>query len=171
MGQVWAGLCVVCLLASPASAGTQREEPSSNVRGTGKLAKKLIASATEHSPTVEYLIRRLNESDVFVYVTVTQIDIPTAKTVLLACPGPYRYLHVSINATLPPEERLVLLGHELQHALEIADAPEVRDNLTMAALFKRIGWRAGAPNKFETHLAQAMGARVRRDLISRPSAY
>ena len=141
------------------------------VRGTGKIAESLIKSAAERSPTVSYLLRRLDKSDVFVYLTVGYTDVPTAKTVLLACPGPYRYLHVTINAAQPPAQKVVLLGHELQHALEIAEAPEVRDNTPMAALFRRIGWRAGSANKFETHLAQAVGARVRRDLVSSGGAY
>jgi hypothetical protein len=144
---------------------------SSHVRTTGKIAQQVVASAVEQSPTVAHLIGQLDQSDVFVYVSVLPIDIPTAKTVLLASPGQFRYLHIYINSAQTPKQRVILLGHELQHALEIADAPEVRDGQTMAALFRRIGWSAGAPDKFETHLAQAVGARVRRDLLSHTTAY
>jgi hypothetical protein len=163
MGHVWAGLCVVYLLGAPGSV----PDLSSHVRATDKAARQVVASAIERSPTVAHLITQLNRSDVFVYVSVRGIDIPTAKTVLLASPGKLRYLHVLINVTQSPGQRLVLLGHELQHALEIANAPEVRDRATLAALFRKIGWTAGSPNKFETHLAQEVGARVRRDLVIR----
>jgi hypothetical protein len=47
----------------------------------------------------------------------------------------------------------------------------VRDNGTLAALYRRIGWSAGADNKFETNMAQAVGARVKRDIQSKLSAF
>ena len=168
MGHVWAGMVVVCLCLAPTRAAA---EEISHVRGTGVRSNRLIESALEHSPTVAYLVNRLQASDVFVYVTVGLIDLDTAKTVLLGTPGNYRYLRVSINVTQSLGQQIVLLGHELQHALEIAEAPDVRDGNTMAALFKRIGWRSGRPNQYETHLAQAVGARVRRDVLSRLGAY
>jgi hypothetical protein len=141
------------------------------VRATGPFSKKLLAAAIAHSPTVADLVQRLERSDVFVYVEVATIDIPTAKTVLLATPGPYRYLLVSINYGQSPEQRAILLGHELQHAVEISEAPEVRDSGTLRALYRRIGWSAGAADKFETYLAQATGARVKRDIQSKLSAF
>lgn len=171
MGQVWAGVIVVCLIAAPARAAGSAADDARHVRGTGRLANTVIALAIEHSPTVADLIGQLDRSDVFVYVNVAPLDLPNAKTGLLASPGPYRYLLVSININRSPGQQVVLLGHELQHALEIAEAPDVRDGRTMAALFRRIGWSSGATNQFETHLAQAIGDRVRRDLGARVSAF
>jgi hypothetical protein len=166
MGRVWAGLCVVCLFAAPLRAS----EAVPHVRGTGKFARAVVASAIRASLTIADLVQRLERSDVFVYVEVAPIEVRTAKTILLAAPGPFRYLLVSIHIDQPPDQQIVLLGHELQHALEIAEAPGVRDDAALAALYRRIGWMAGGANKFETHLAQATGARVRRDLVARMRA-
>ncbi len=163
MGRAWAGLCVVCLFGAPLRAS----DAVPHVRGTAKISEALVASAIRESLTVANLARQLDRTDVFVYVEVAPIDIRTAKTVLLAAPGPFRYLLISIHLDQPPDQRVVLLGHELQHAVEISEAADVRDDASLAALYRRIGWKAGGEKKFETLLAQAAGARVRRDLVSR----
>ena len=63
----------------------------------------------------------------------------------------------------PPVAHVPLLAHELQHALELAAAPDVRDQESCARLFARIGWPAG-PQRFETEAARVTEGRVRREL-------
>jgi hypothetical protein len=55
------------------------------------------------------------------------------------------------------------IAHEVQHALEIADAPDVVDRRSPAVLYRRIGHVSGV-NSFETIDAQAMQRRVCREL-------
>lgn len=50
-------------------------------------------------------------------------------------------------------ELVAILGHELQHAAEIAAAPWVHDAGTLARLYRRIGLRLGS-NAFDTAAAQ-----------------
>jgi len=168
MGRVGAVLCAVCLLASPAAADVVDETP--HVRATGGYARWLIDTAVTYSVTVSALSERLAKSDVIVYVRVVPLRTGTAKTVLLNAEGPVRYLLVSIDNGHAPEVLVEMLGHELQHAVEIASAPDVRDEAGLVALYRRIGLHRDATNNFETVLAQEMGRRARRDLINRPSA-
>ena len=37
--------------------------------------------------------------------------------------GEYRYLRIQIRADLSRREAIALIGHEMQHAMEIAGAP------------------------------------------------
>ena len=53
---------------------------------------------------------------------------------MLPLAGEYRYLRVRIRNDLSRREAIALIGHELQHALEIADAIEVRDTTSLIKL-------------------------------------
>ena len=63
----------------------------------------------------------------------------------------------------PADRRAAALGHELQHAVEIADAAWVVDHASFAALYRDIGYESGGDlhaNCFETPEAIRLGARV-----------
>ena len=68
----------------------------------------------------------------------------------------------------PPFDALVgLLGHELQHAVEIADAPEAIDEQTLIGLYQRIGIGGAIRNgirSFDTAAALVAGQRVSREI-------
>ena len=84
--------------------------------------------------------------------------------VYLSNEGATRYLLVRIDPwRAPMSERIALLGHELQHALEVAASPEVREEGGLETLYRRIGWE-GMRGQFETKAAQVMGNRVRAQL-------
>ena len=80
---------------------------------------------------------------------------------LVSATAKARYVRVDIDVRLAPARRAEVLAHELYHALEIAAAPEVRDEAGMRALFTRIGWQDG--DRFETAAAQAVERWVRGD--------
>ena len=166
MGRVGAVLCMVCLLSSTASA----EDERSHVRGTNGYARWLIETATTYSVTVSALVNTLAKTDVVAYVRIEPIGSGTAKTVLLNMAGPIRYLLISIDSGHEPDGLVAMLAHELQHAVEIANAPDVRDEPGLVRLYQRIGLHRGAKTNFETALAQAMGRRAKSDLTSRPAA-
>jgi hypothetical protein len=67
-------------------------------------------------------------------------------------------------------QELALIGHELQHALEIARAPDIRSPDDITALFRRIGRSPhcprGTPDCFETSAALAVGEQVLRELLA-----
>lgn len=72
-------------------------------------------------------------------------------------------MRIQIALRASTAESIALLGHELQHAVEIADAVEVGDEQDMEALYVRIGVRRGA-HIYDTVAAQDMGRRIRREL-------
>jgi len=78
----------------------------------------------------------------------------------------YRYLRVSVKVTGRRRIGIPALAHELQHAVEIAQAGDVRDERTLADLFRRIGWQSERRvSVFETEAARVVEERVRRELF------
>lgn len=121
-------------------------------------------------PTIRALVREVESSDLIVYVEAGFVELPAvARTMLMGAGTSTRYVRVTLHRTMSPDSLIELLGHELQHAVEIARAPEVRDDDAMLALYRRIGIHGNRANHFETSLARQIGARVRGEVAKRPS--
>ncbi len=80
--------------------------------------------------------------------------------------GSSRYLRVQIRADLSRREAIALIGHELRHALEIAEATEVRDTTSLIRLYERIGHASIGEHAYDTEAARDTGRVVRRELTS-----
>ena len=162
-------LPLALLLAVASSAGADdvvSSTASLRIRAASRDARRLIDKAATRSATVAQLIDRLAMTDVIVYVQLTiGPHVDTAHTSLATATREGRFLRVVINARTSPWDQVQMLGHELQHALEIAGAPEVVDAAGMRALFERIGLPGRKPNQYETLEAQRVQALVRRDYV------
>ena len=78
--------------------------------------------------------------------------------------GGYRYLRVAITSSLSLDQRAAVLGHELRHALEVAES-HVSDAEEMRVLYTAIGHAAPGPkNTFETDAALEAGEQVWSEL-------
>jgi hypothetical protein len=136
----------------------------SHVRGLDPRARELIQKATQASPTVAALIAALDRTDVLVLVQVTVTPRKYTGITRLLGSGEYRAVLVSIDSKQFTLAQIVWLGHELQHAQEIADAGDVRDEAALRRLMERIGWATGLNRTaFETDAALAVGWQVRRE--------
>ncbi len=156
-------LLVVPLLASMSAFVDAPERRSSRgVRASTPVAQAIIDDAIDRSPTIRSLVDDLSQSDLIVYVDVRH-DRPSleGRTRLVEATASARYVRVDIYAKLAPARRAEVLAHELWHALEIANASDVRDDAGMRELFGRIGWRAG--DRYETDAAVAVERWVRGD--------
>ena len=160
-------LPLALLLAMASSAGADdvvATATARHIRPVSREARRLIDVSISRSPTVVQLIERLRMTDVIVYVQLTITPhVDTARTALATATPRGRFLRIIINARTAPWDQVQMLGHELQHALEIASAPEVVDENGMRKLYARIGLPGRKPNQFETLEAQRIQALVRRD--------
>jgi hypothetical protein len=141
-----------------------------HVRAAARDLRTLIDDGVRRSPTIRALVDRLDRSDVIVYVRVR--DLPRVQldgrlSFLAACGG-RRYLVVELSSARPRDVQLATLGHELRHAVEIADAPNVTDSRTLAGFFARIGTNRGAwpEQAFETAGAVSAGRQAHHDLVA-----
>jgi hypothetical protein len=81
---------------------------------------------------------------------------------------PWRYLRIEIECRQSRVSQLAALGHELQHAVEIADTPAAVDQASVQALYGTIGFAIDdSRRRFESDAAESAGNSVRRELALR----
>ena len=148
-------LAVLVMVQGPA-----RETSAPHVRGVNDYSQWLVDAALERSPTVVDLDRRLERTDVTVYVRTDMVDSRFESHTRLIGAGQRRYVMISLSKSMPPARKIELLGHELQHVAEIATDPRARDADSLRALFARIG-EEHARNHFETAQARQAAESVR----------
>lgn len=137
----------------------------SRVRTEAPEVRRLIEETAARSPTVRDLLARLALTDTIVYVEFTPSPlIPTARTKLVTTTSSgARFLRIGININAAPADRGPWLAHELQHALEIAERRDIRDENAVRDLYRRIG-RSHGVDQFETDGARSVEWAVRREL-------
>lgn len=139
-------------------------------RGLSPTAQALLVEGSRRSSTINALLAELEQSDLIVDVSDVMPGAGSGPTSYLSFThydGASRYVLIRIDRLrLSSHERIIWLGHELQHALEVAAAPEVRDSAGLAQLLRRIGWES-VQNRFETLEASMTGNRVRSEIYGR----
>ena len=130
------------------------------VRALDSGLQRLLDEGTDRSPTFRRLVQRIDHTDGIVYVQSGACSIASAMGCLMLSvqeAGHARYLRIHV----PPrrsrsDERIMVIGHELQHAVEVLSTTWVRTSADAYALFIRIG-SAGSIRDFETAEAQRIG--------------
>jgi hypothetical protein len=139
-----------------------------HVRAADKAMAEVITSGLKRSGTFAHLVLALNNTDVIVYIESGRA-LPTSivgRLLLAAGPEGIRYLRIQVSGHPGSNDIIALVGHELRHALEVAESPEVRDEAGLVALYERIGHptSTGRMHQYDTLAAQDAGRRVRAEL-------
>jgi hypothetical protein len=127
------------------------------------VAAETFAHAVARSAVVRSLVARLEASNVLVHITSSRV-MPGGiggMTRFVTTRGGYRYLRITLGSDLTLAVRSAILGHELQHAVEIADSPAA-DADGMRDLFEREGHHSRG--FFETDAAIEIERLVGREL-------
>lgn len=138
--------------------------PTRRVRSVEPRIQILLHKGVQWSSTFRDLVVALNRTSVIVYIQ-TAPNLPPSvdgRLMLASAPGQPRYLRIQIRPDGQTNELIALIGHELQHAIEVADAQEVTNDETLATLYRRIGHAEG--RGFDTVAAVDTGRRVRLEL-------
>jgi hypothetical protein len=154
---------VCCLLAL--LHGDARPSPTTRVRGVTPSITKVLDEAIRRSPTIVTLMRAIEHSDVIVHVEeVLQLPPRTEGRLMFSvATGGVRYLRVQVLSSMPTAQMISTIGHELQHAVEIAEHQEVRSTAGFIALYERIGER-GHRGQYDTAAARSAGQKVRNEI-------
>ena len=161
------------------AAASDSEVPAScrfdEIDGRGRSRLKLMDSTADElaregcrgSATFRGLVRRIEELRGFVFVTSTVTLPATTEGVLLhriqLTPDGSRCLWIVVKLDRLSIYRVGVLGHELQHALEVLESPDVRSSDDIERLFRRQRPATGG-QIFETDAALAAGDRVVSEL-------
>jgi len=140
---------------------------SGNIRASDDELVALLEDGIKRSPTFKGLVDRLAKSDVILYV---RPDV-TAKTnsmrlTFLAAKGGYRYLVIRVGAGRSKDQQLATLGHEMQHAVIIADASSVVDSASLRREFERVGKLTQAPVGDDFFFESPGAEEVRRRILA-----
>jgi hypothetical protein len=153
---------------TPAQVRAVMSAPTRHVRAIDHTTSAVLAEGMRRSGTFAHLILALDKSDVIVYIEARR-PLPSSiagRLLLAAGPEGFRYLRIQVSGTPNSKEMIALVGHELRHALEVAECPEVRDEAGLIALYQRIGHSSLGPHQYDTAAAQAAGRQVRAELAS-----
>ena len=148
--------------AFPAAAASE-----SRVRGSHPSLVHLLFEGERRSATFRDVLGRLEASDVIVYVEAGGVghgmdgglQFVTATSLT-------RYLRVTMRLDLPAAALVALLGHELRHALEVAENAAVRDQDSFRQFYERWGTAThrGDVVTYDTEAAVTTGLRVALEL-------
>lgn len=136
------------------------------MRAGNALVQHALDTATAASPTLKGIVADLNASDVIVHIVVEPLSSSLMGSLsFVQSTGGYRYLRVSLRTELSRLEMAAILGHELQHATEIAHAPQVHDAESMHTFYDIIGYPVG-DHYHDTDAARDAGKQVRHEVAS-----
>jgi hypothetical protein len=162
------------VVAGAAAAGPSSSDP--RLRPAEASAKALVADAVSRSAIVRDLADRLRGTDVVAYVRVGPcVEGARDSSIHFMGRSKYeRFMVIRINETLSPDRQVALVGHELQHAVDMAKTSWITDPVRMQQYFALVGWKLGYPEHgFETLSALQTERNVGRELatgVPAPSA-
>jgi hypothetical protein len=182
----WSARAAVALLALTLSTATGRAaggaedsrdsgdhiKTARHVRTFDPGLDALIAEGARRSPLFRTLVDRLNRSTVFVYVRSGVLAGQlTGRLTFVGAGQLWRYLRIEIECRQSTVDQVAALGHELQHAVEIADRAAAVDPSSIRALYGAIGFAVdNSGRRFESNAAKEAGNRVRREWSASPLA-
>src|SRR5262245_18512370 len=170
-------VAVVASLAAPivAAAGPQPTaafnpaiwDGGPRVRTYDERSATILLDGIRRSETFRAVIEALEHRDLIVYVQIQ----PSLKSRLagmmtwLCATKRFRYVRVGLSPELRGDAAIATLGHELQHALEVANAPSIVDTRSLHAHYQQVGISMRSHNNgWDTEAARQIGDDVRRDL-------
>jgi hypothetical protein len=150
-------------------AGGQEPRDGGHVRTMDARIRAEINEGMARSAFFRDLVTRLDASDVIVYVETQCPMSPRlfGRLAFMAAGGGRRYVSVRVSCAMNDVEQIAALGHELRHAVEIAEAPSVVDVPSLAELYRHIGFPShGVPQGagFESRAAIESARRVWAEL-------
>jgi hypothetical protein len=160
----------LAVIAAAGEVPVTAQDISRAVRPESAAVRAVMTRGIERSGTFRDLTGRLSGADVIIYVRFSRCagDVPGCLLWASAAPGPRRVLIKLDQFSRSPNDLTALLAHELQHALEVADAPEIRDLASFQKAFAGRGWKGS--DGFETAQAREITRRVTAELGSTSEA-
>lgn len=158
-------LLVVSLLAPSLSA----DAAVPRLRPTDREMRQLLADGVATSASLRAIVERLDALDVVVYIGCARLPLGLdGRLTFVSAGGGLRYVTVGIAWDRRPSRRIAILGHELQHALEIAERPAIVDAASLAREYRHFGFSrapaGGGRMAFDTTAAIDAGDRILREL-------
>jgi len=143
----------------------------SNVRGVDDTTSTLIRDLVARSATARQLVDQIDRSDLVVYVRrrLFPTVLLNGRIGFVQSDCSRRLVAIEVAAPRNYIEELSALGHELQHAVEIAGDPTVCSSASLSAFYARIGdptsQSTASEESYETRAAAEVGLRIRHEVL------
>jgi hypothetical protein len=161
---VLSAFLVVGFLAAT-SAHAETHAPC--VRAADPGIHALLERGLARSHTFRRLYQRLGQSDLIIHLERGPHPwLGAGFNQFVAQVGERRFVRITLNIAQIDDDAVALLGHELQHAVELAVEPDVDDHDEYERLYRRIGYRSCTRDSrcFDTVAAVAAGRLVLKEL-------
>jgi hypothetical protein len=142
-----------------------------HIRAEDERLAGLLNYGTPRSALLQALVDRLESSDVVVYLRCDRQlrSKLSGQLSYVGTSGGLRYVLIRVRHIGDRLRQIALVGHELRHAVEVADAPEIVDRQSLQAAYSRIGYvnrfaSVGGIMAFESDQAVQAGTRILREL-------
>lgn len=150
-------------LPAKCSSGVQ----ATSLRPLRPWIRRLLDNEPRHSPTLRRLMRLADRHNLIIHVNETEADAGWDGRIQFAgVAAGYRFLRIDLKR-LPDASAAAILSHELQHAVEIANA-QVETVHAFNTLFRTIGFPVpwGPPGRYDTAAAIEAGLATWHELTS-----
>ena len=137
------------------------------LRATDARLARLVKESLNRSGTFADMARALENSDVILHVVPSE-ELRCgvlARLLFVGDTGKVRYLRAEILMRRANPDLIGTIAHELQHALEVAARPDVRDEQGLRRLYEEIG-QSRRLDTFDTRVAQQLGWQVRSEVLA-----
>jgi hypothetical protein len=160
---------VVCLIVGLSAGMHAKDLNPPRIRPLDPSLTFVVDAGRHRSPTFHALVQRLEAGDVVVYLQYGQLpDGIHGRLTFLSAVAGYRYVMVEVVRQLDTARLIAIVGHELQHALEILEQPQIVDLATFARAYERSGIKrryfAEGGVGFDTAAAVLAGRQVWREV-------
>jgi len=145
---------------------------NSAVRSTSHFVRQLVDQGFRRSLTFRREVLSLEGSDLIVIIEPA-VRMPAGITGYLTyvtTTQSSRIVRILFDMRRAPTQAIAVIGHELQHAIEVATHPEVVSAETLRAMYKRIGWRnhqSSQDQMFDSAEAITAGRVILGELIAK----
>src|SRR5436190_17837277 len=118
----WILICVLAVSSVVAAS------PSPRVRSTDRAIAALMAEAESRSPSFRSLVRTIERTDGIVYVERGRCGhgVHACLTHSIVAGESFRLLRIIVDGVGSPIQLMAVIGHELQHAVELLSDHAVR---------------------------------------------
>jgi hypothetical protein len=160
---------VVCLIVGLSAAAHAKPTDLPRVRPLDPSLTEIVDAGSHRSSTFHALLDRLEAGDVIVYLQYGHLPsgLQGRLTFLTEAAG-LRYVMVEVARELDAPRLIAIVGHELQHAVEVLQQPQIVSPATFASAYERSGFKrrqfADGAVGFDTHAAVDVGRQVWREL-------
>jgi len=141
------------------------------VRSTERFMIALIREGYERSSTFRELVDTLQQSNIIVLVQPAACAGGRIRSCLVSVNGSRleRHIRIVVDTRTSHNALIATVAHELRHAVEISEHPEVIDGSGAIQLFRQLGFgrcREGLSDECETTRALATERNVLEELYA-----